>query len=96
VNGAAGTISLTGTAAAPIQATVRLSTFLGTVTCGYRANGNALSGTTSNPDNSLSFTDQALSKSSGPVICPGTSVFTATYAPARDTTAAGSPLVFVQ
>ena len=96
VDGSAATIGLTGTVSTPIQATVRLSTFLGTVTCAYRANGNALSGTTSNADNSLTFTDQALSKATGPVICPGTSVFTATYAPAQDTSVAGSPLVFVQ
>jgi len=97
VNGTSKAITLTGSSAGtPIQATVKLTTVIGTVTCVYRANGNAIAGVTSNTDNSLAFTNQPFTKSSGPFVCPGSSFLTATYAPARDTTAAGSPLVFVQ
>jgi hypothetical protein len=96
INGAAGTISLTAPAAAPIDATVRLSTPVGAVSCSFRANGNTLDGTLSNADNSRTFTDQGMTKSGGPVICPGSSAFSATYAPAVDTSVGGSPAVFVQ
>jgi hypothetical protein len=97
VNGTSKAITLTGTSSsAPIQATVKLSTVLGTVTCVYRANSNTVAGVTSNTDNSLAFSSQGFTKFSGPNVCPGSSFLSATYAPARDTTAAGSPLVFVQ
>jgi hypothetical protein len=96
LNGATKALTLTGGAPGPIQATVRLSTLFGTVTCVYRAVGNTFAGSANNADNSLNFTSQQLTKFSGPVVCPGNSFFTASYAPARDTTVAGSPLVFVQ
>jgi hypothetical protein len=95
INGTAKTITLTG-ASGPIQALVKLSTLLGTVNCTYQANGNTLSGTTSNTDNSLNFANQQFTKSAGSGLCPGSSFFTASYAPAKDTTVSGSPLVFVQ
>jgi hypothetical protein len=95
LNGTSKALTLTGASGA-IQATVRLSTLFGTVTCVYAAVGNTLAGTADNADNSLNFSAQQLTKSSGPVVCPGNSFFTANYAPARDTTVAGSPLVFVQ
>jgi hypothetical protein len=96
VDGTSKAITLTSAAATPIQATVRLSTFIGTVTCVYRIPGNVLSGVTSNDDNSIKFTTQQFSRSSGPIVCPGSGFFSATYAPASDSSVAGSPAVFVQ
>jgi hypothetical protein len=96
VNGTSKAITLTGGTAGVIQATVKLSTLFGTVTCAYQANSNTITGTTSNTDNSLAFTNAGFSKSSGPIVCPSTSFLTATYAPAADTTVTGSPAVFVQ
>lgn len=96
VDGTSKAITVTSSSTTPIQATVRLSTVLGTVTCVYRAVNNTFSGVTSNTDNSLAFTSQQFSKSSGSLLCPGSSFFTASYAPATDTSVAGSPLVFVQ
>jgi hypothetical protein len=96
VDGTAKTITLTGTSStAAIQATVKLSTLIGTITCVYKANSNTVAGVTSNTDNSLTFTNQPFTKSTGPAVCPGSSFLTAQYAPAKDTTAGGA-LVFVQ
>jgi len=96
VNGTTKAISLTSAASAPIQATVQLNTVLGAVTCVYRIPGNVLNGTTSNTDNSINFAAAQFSKFSGPGVCPGSGFFTASYAPASDTSVAGSPAVFVQ
>jgi len=96
VNGTTKAISLTSAAATPIQATVRLGTILGSVTCVYRIPGNVLNGTTSNTDNSINFAAAQFSKFSGPGVCPGSGFFTAHYSPALDTSVAGSPAVFVQ
>jgi hypothetical protein len=89
-----GVVTVSGTDAAPIRTTIVLGTLLGTVTCGFQANGNAITGTVSNADNSISFADQAFAKTSGPVTCPSAGFFTARYAPVVDTSAAGSPVVF--
>jgi len=94
----AGVVTLTGGTAGPIAATVKLNTVLGgnPVACTYAANNNKFTGTASNADNSIAFTNQGLTKSTGSNLCPGTSNFSATYAPVKDTTVAGSPSVFVQ
>ncbi|GAA0461489.1 hypothetical protein Ade02nite_16030 [Paractinoplanes deccanensis] len=89
-----GTVTVTGTDAAPIQTTLSLGTILGSVTCVYRADGNAITGSADNTDNSISFTDQAFTKFSGPITCPGSGFFTARYAPVVDTSITGSPAVF--
>jgi hypothetical protein len=91
VDGAAATLTLTG-AAAPIQATVRLNSFLGVVTCVYHADKNTLTGTTSNTDNSVQFTNQQFNRISGPGTCFANAFVTARYAPV---TGAGGALVFV-
>jgi len=88
-----GSLTVTAGATGPIQTTLKISTILGTTTCVYRA--NSLTATPSNADNSLSFTDQLFSKYSGPSTCPGSGYFTAKYGPVRDTSQAGSPVVFV-
>ncbi|MFC8845283.1 MULTISPECIES: Tat pathway signal sequence domain protein [unclassified Micromonospora] len=91
----AGSLTLSGTAAAPIQSTVVLRTLLGTVTCVYRATGNVVAGTTSNASPSISFVNQPFAKFSGPGTCFNSAYFTATYAPVRDASQAGSPIVYV-
>jgi len=94
VDSATGAVTVSGTDAAPIQTTLSLGTILGSVTCVYRATNGSISGVTSNTDNSIAFTDQAFTKSSGPITCPGSGFFTATYAPVVDTTVEGGPVVF--
>ena len=94
VDSATGTVTVSGTDAAPIQTTLSLGTILGSVTCVYRANGGAITGLSDNADNSISFTDQAFTKASGPITCPGAGYFTATYAPVVDTSVEGNPVVF--
>ncbi|WP_305787110.1 Tat pathway signal sequence domain protein [Symbioplanes lichenis] len=94
VESGSGTVTVSGTDAAPVQTTLSLGTILGSVTCVYRAVGNAITGVSANADNSISFADQAFTKFSGPVTCPGSGFFTARYAPVLDSTATGSPAVF--
>ncbi|MGC4896157.1 Tat pathway signal sequence domain protein [Micromonospora sp. DT31] len=91
----AGVVTISGTATAPIQSTVVLSSLLGTITCVYRTSTNKLVGTASNATNSITFTNQPLTKFSGPSLCFGTAYFTATYSPIRDTSKTGSPAVYV-
>jgi hypothetical protein len=87
-----GTVSVTGTDAAPISATLNLRTLLGAVTCVFIADGNAISGVADNTDNSIAFTAQRFNKSSGSAACIATAYFTAKYTPV--VTSAGAP-VFV-
>jgi hypothetical protein len=96
VNAATGAVTISAGSTGPVQATIVLGTLLGNVTCAYRPTSGSLSGTASNADNSIALSGQALTKSSGSGLCPGTSTFSATYAPAVDTSVAGSPAVFVQ
>ncbi|MEU4792542.1 Tat pathway signal sequence domain protein [Micromonospora tulbaghiae] len=91
----AGVVKISGTTAAPIQSTVVLNSLLGTITCVYRTSTNSLTGAASNGTNSISFTNQPLTKFSGPSLCFGTAYFTATYSPVRDTSKTGSPAVYV-
>ncbi|MFI5930935.1 Tat pathway signal sequence domain protein [Actinoplanes sp. NPDC051494] len=79
-------VTVSGTAAAPIQTTLALGTILGSINCVYRAVGNTITGLSSNTDNSITFTDQAFAKFSGPITCPANGFFTATYAPVLDGT----------
>lgn len=84
------------TAGTAIQTTVVLNTILGQITCVYRAaNSNTITGTASNAGNSMSFVNQQFTKSSGPFTCFNNAFWTATYAPVRDISVAGSPLVYV-
>jgi hypothetical protein len=95
VNGTTKAVTVTGTAQRLIQTTIVLNTILGTTTCVYVANGNTVTGTSSNTDNSIAFVDQQFNKSVGPFTCFARGYFTATYAPVRDTSVAGGPPVFV-
>ncbi|MEV6305736.1 Tat pathway signal sequence domain protein [Actinoplanes sp. NPDC051861] len=87
-----GTVSVTGTDAAPIQATLVLRTLLGTVTCVFTAEKNDIAGTADNTDNAIAFSEQQFDRTSGPSACITNAFFTARYAPVSDE--AGAP-VFV-
>ncbi|MEU1811622.1 Tat pathway signal sequence domain protein [Micromonospora aurantiaca (nom. illeg.)] len=91
----AGVVTISGTAAAPIQSTVVLNSLLGAITCVYRTSTNTLTGMASNATNSISFANQPLAKFSGPSLCFGTAYFTASYSPVKDTSKTGSPAVYV-
>ena len=91
----AGVVTIAGTAAAPIQSTVVLNSLLGAITCVYRTSTNTLTGTAPNGTNSITFTNQTLTKFSGPSLCFGTAYFTASYSPVKDTSKTGSPAVYV-
>ncbi|GIE98910.1 Tat pathway signal sequence domain protein [Paractinoplanes rishiriensis] len=90
----AGVVTVSGTATAPIQTTLSLGTILGSVTCVYQATNGSITGNTDNTDNSIKFVSQPFTKSSGPITCPASGFFTATYAPVQDTTVDGAPAVF--
>jgi hypothetical protein len=90
----AGVVTVSGTETAPIQTTLSLGTILGSVTCVYRAVNGSITGAVSNEDSSISFADQPFTKFSGPITCPGSGFFTATYAPVQDTSVEGTPAVF--
>ncbi|MFD8649046.1 Tat pathway signal sequence domain protein, partial [Streptomyces mirabilis] len=88
-----GTVTVTPAAGSTIQTTVVLRTLLGSINCVYQA--PSLTGTASNTDNSITFTNQAFAKSSGSSLCFSSGYFTAKYAPVSDTTQSGSPAVTV-
>ncbi|WP_433386375.1 Tat pathway signal sequence domain protein [Micromonospora sp. KLBMP9576] len=88
----AGVVRISGTTAAPIQSTVVLNSLLGQITCVYRTGTNSLTGTATNANNSITFTNQTLTKFSGPSLCFGTAYFSAAYSPVRDVTKGNSPV----
>ncbi|WP_416967744.1 Tat pathway signal sequence domain protein [Streptomyces sp. 4F14] len=67
-----------------IQTTIVLRTLLGSINCVYQ--GPSLTGTTSNADNSINFTSQAFTRTSGSSLCFSAGYFTAKYAPVSDGT----------
>ncbi len=85
-------VTVTAGSTGPIQTTVVLNTLLGSTTCVYTS--GPLSGSASNTDNSISFTNQEFTKSSGSSLCFSDAYFTAKYAPVTDTTQGGGK-VFV-
>ncbi|MEU6347756.1 Tat pathway signal sequence domain protein [Streptomyces sp. NPDC047072] len=76
-----GTVTVTPGTAGAIQTTVVLRTLLGSVTCVYQATNGSLAGTASNTDNSIAFTNQQFTRSSGSSLCPSSGFWTAKYAP---------------
>ncbi|HZM77351.1 MAG TPA: hypothetical protein VFC19_16580 [Candidatus Limnocylindrales bacterium] len=80
----------------PIHTTIKLRTiFFTTITCFYAATGT-ITGTSSNADNSLVFTNQQFTKQTGSSsLCFANAFWTSTYAPVVDSSQAGSPAVFV-
>jgi hypothetical protein len=85
-----GTVTITPAEGSAIQTTVVLRTLLGSITCVYQA--PSLVGRAANTDNSISFTNQQFTKSSGSSLCFTNGYFTAKYAPVTDTSQAGSPV----
>ncbi|MFF9086716.1 Tat pathway signal sequence domain protein [Streptomyces sp. NPDC014991] len=77
-----GTLAVTPPSGSVIQATVKLRTLLGSVTCVYRAPG--LTGKADNADSSITFTGQQFTKYSGSSLCFANGFFTAKYAPVTD------------
>jgi hypothetical protein len=77
----------------PLKTTLVLNTLLGTVTCVYTA--SSIKGKASNTGNTVGFTNQKFTLSSGPTSCFGSGFFTAKYGPVRDTSRTNSPKVFV-
>ncbi|MFF1282466.1 Tat pathway signal sequence domain protein [Streptomyces sp. NPDC058299] len=77
-----GTLTVTPPSGSVIQATVKLRTLLGSVTCVYRAPG--LTGKSGNADSSITFTNQQFTKFSGSSLCFANGFFTAKYAPVTD------------
>ncbi|WP_327673842.1 Tat pathway signal sequence domain protein [Kitasatospora sp. NBC_00458] len=95
VSDAAGNpVSLSPTAAGPLQTTVVLKTILGTITCVYRAPGS-IAGTTSNVGQTIGFASQAFPKVSGPSTCFPTGYFSATYGPVTDSSVPGNPHIYI-
>ncbi|MFG2012134.1 Tat pathway signal sequence domain protein [Micromonospora sp. NPDC048868] len=88
----AGVVKISGTATAPIQSTVVLNSLLGAITCVYRTSTNSLTGTATNANNSITFTNQTLTKFSGPSLCFGTAYFSATYSPVQDASKGNAPV----
>ncbi|WAZ24847.1 Tat pathway signal sequence domain protein [Streptomyces cinnabarinus] len=84
-----GTVTVTPAGGSTVRTTVKLRTLLGAITCVYQA--PSLTGTASNDDNSINFTAQQFTKTSGSSLCFANGYFTAKYAPVTD----GGELVFV-
>ena len=85
-----GAATVTGT----IQTTLSLSTLFGDITCTYQAHGGSITGTASNTDQSMSFSNQQFDLTSGSGLCPANGYFTASYAPVVDSSQDGSPAVY--
>jgi hypothetical protein len=77
-----GTLTVTPASGSTIQTTVKLKTLLGSISCVYQA--PSLTGTTSNSDASINFTNQQFTKVSGSSLCFSSGYFTAKYAPVTD------------
>ncbi|GAA3872650.1 hypothetical protein GCM10023084_27040 [Streptomyces lacrimifluminis] len=90
--GSDGSVVVTPAAGSTIQTTVVLRTLLGSINCVYQA--PSLTGTTGEADNSINFSAQAFTKSSGSSLCFSSGYFTAKYAPVKDVTQ-GNATVFV-
>ncbi len=78
---------------APLQTTIVVSSIFGAVTCVFQA--TSITGTANPADNSIDFSSQPFTKSSGPGTCGSQGFFSASYGPVLDTSQAGSPQVFV-
>ncbi len=77
----------------PMQITARLNSWIGPITCVYRA--TSMSGSANNQGNTISFSNQQFTRSSGPSSCFSPGYFSATYGPVRDMSQSGNPAVFV-
>lgn len=87
-----GTVTVSAGSSGTIQATASLETVIGSITCIYTSTG--LTGAAHNTGNSLAFSNQEFTLSSGPAVCPMNGFLSATLEPVTDTTQ-GSQDVFV-
>ena len=81
-----GSVSITAGSNGAIHTTAVITTiFFQQITCGYTSHNSNVSGSASNTDNSLTFTNQQFDgDSTNNFQCPTTSYFTAKYAPVVD------------
>jgi hypothetical protein len=87
-------VKISGTSATkPLKTTIVLDTIVGSITCTFTA--SSISGAASNTGNTVSFSAQKFTKSSGSSLCPASGFFTAKYGPVTDSSVTGSPKVFV-
>lgn len=87
-----GVVTVSPSSGSVLQTTVVLRTLLGTINCVYQA--PSITGTASNDDNSITFTAQPFTRTSGSSLCFSTGYFTAKYAPVTNATQGGAT-VFV-
>ncbi|GAA0537472.1 hypothetical protein GCM10010172_18560 [Paractinoplanes ferrugineus] len=92
IDGASGAVAI-APGAGPIQATVVITTLLGTITCVYQPVVTSLAGAADNATNSIKFTNQQFNKISGSSLCLSSAYWTARYSPVTDTTQGGSVFV---
>jgi hypothetical protein len=92
VSDSSDTLTLTAGSSGALEVSAALNTLIGTVTCDFTA--SSLTGTTSNSNNSITFSSQSTTLLSGPGVCPKSGTFSAAYGPVEDTTQ-GNGLVFV-
>jgi surface antigen len=83
-----GVVTVTPSAGSVLQTTVVLRTLLGTINCVYQA--ASITGTSDNTDNSINFTAQPFTKTSGSSLCFATGYFTAKYSPVTDANQGGA------
>ena len=96
VDGTTKAVTVTAAGAGPIQATIVLSTIIGTVDCAFEAGAAGFNGVAANEDSSITFTNQQFTWVSGSTLCPTQTYLTAAYAPVVVSSSPGGPAVFVQ
>jgi hypothetical protein len=85
-------ITISGT----VHATISLGLVIGSATCKYTGPSTGVVGSVSLTDGSLSFVNQTFTRDTGSWAgCPSPESFTSSFGPVLDTTAAGSPSVFL-
>jgi hypothetical protein len=83
-------VTVTGT-----TATITVPTSIGSLICKYGAKNKKTKGSASNSKQTISFSNQPFTLTSGPSGCPKSGKFTATFGPVKDTSVHGSPHVFI-
>jgi hypothetical protein len=76
-------------------ATIVIPSEVGTLSCAYAANKNTTKGNASNATESITFTAQPFHLVHSPDGCPPSGSFSAKFAPVKDTTVKGDPVVFI-
>lgn len=76
-------------------ATITVPTSIGSLICTYSAKNGKTAGSASNSAQTITFSKQPFTKTSGPTGCPGSGDFSASFGPVEDTSVHGDPHVFV-